>query len=402
MVTRPEYLSKLSVWREKQVIKVITGIRRSGKSTLFELYINWLKSTGVTDEQIVYLNLEDMANAGLLTAAELYAFVKSRLCKEKYTYIFIDEIQMCKDFEKAADSIFIQPKTDLYITGSNAYFLSGELATLLSGRYVTIEMLPLSFSEYVSFNEHTSLTKKELFTGFMRYGGFPYIPSLQNNANAIRSYLEGIYNTILIKDVATREKINDISVLQRIVQFLCSATGSPVSIKKISDTLISGGRKISVNTVDHYVRTLTDSYIFYEVPRFDIQGKQILKTLSKFYLADTGFRPLLLETSEQDMGHVLENIVYLELRRRYENVCIGKAGEYEVDFVARSENETFYFQVAATVLDPQTLRRELYPLEHIKDNYPKYLLTLDEYVQNENYNGIQQLNVINWLLNTKQ
>jgi predicted AAA+ superfamily ATPase len=206
----------------------------------------------------------------------------------------------------------------------------------------------------------------------------------------------------LIKDVATREKINDISVLQRIVQFLCSATGSPVSIKKISDTLISGGRKISVNTVDHYVRALTDSYIFYEVPRFDIQGKQILKTLSKFYLADTGFRPLLLETSEQDMGHVLENIVYLELRRRYQNVCIGKAGEYEVDFVARSENETFYYQVAATVLDPQTLRRELYPLEHIKDNYPKYLLTLDEYVQDENYNGIQQLNVIDWLLNTKQ
>ena len=399
MIYRGSYLKELLYWRDKQVIKVITGIRRCGKSTMFSLFIDELLKDGVEKEQIIRINLEDMAYEELLEYHKLYSYVKERLQSGKKTYIFLDEIQNCQEFERAVDSLFIQPDTDIYITGSNAFMLSGELATLLSGRYVTISMQPLSFAEFYSVCEN--MVKEQAFQEYMKYGGFPYITRLNGNEEAVRQYLEGIYNTILVKDVANREKISDLTILESIVRTLASNIGSPISTKKIADTLISNGRKISINTVDRYVRALVDSYIFYKVDRYDVKGRQYLKTFGKYYIADTGLRRLLTAESASDIGHLLENIVYLELKRRYMRVSIGKVAEYETDFVVGNASESAYYQVSASVLDEGTKERELRPLQKIKDNHPKVLLTLDVIGKNANYDGIRQYNLIDWLLEEK-
>lgn len=396
MVQRKEYLDKLIEWREKQIIKVVTGVRRCGKSTLLSLYIDYLKASGVSDEQIVAVNLEDIEYENLLDYKPLYNYIKERLVRGKYTYVFIDEVQQCKSFEKAVDSLFIKDNVDVYITGSNANMLSGELATLLSGRYVEITMLPLSFSEYLEFTEGKDI--KSSFTDYLRFGSFPYVASLKKSDTVISTYIDGIYNTILIKDVATREGITDISILESIVKFLCSNIGSPVSVKRISDAINSSGRKISVNTVDNYLRALNQSYIFYKVDRYDIRGKRCLKTLGKYYIVDTGLRNMLSAGSSSDLGHLLENIVYLELLRRGYKVNIGKLAEKEVDFVACNTDGMEYYQVSASVLDDGTLLRELEPLRKIPDNHPKYLLTLDDIIPNTNYDGIRQVNLLDWLL----
>lgn len=398
MIQRKEYLDELIQWREKQLIKVVTGVRRCGKSTLFLLYMDYLKKTGVSDEQIVCVNLENVDNEYLLDYKVLHEHVKTRLCKEKYTYVFIDEVQQCKDFEKAIGSLFIKKNVDVYITGSNAYMLSGELATLLSGRYVEIKMLPLSFSEYLNFEKTDNRNMEAAFSDYMTFGSFPYVPALRKEEAVVETYLDGIYNTILVKDVATREGITDISVLESIIKFLCSSIGSPVSAKKINDTINSSGRKISVNTVDKYLRALVDSFIFYKADRYDIKGKQFLKTLGKYYIVDTGLRNILVAGSASDLGHLLENIVYLELIRRGYKVSIGKLAEKEVDFVASGLDGVAYYQVSASVLDENTLKREIEPLEKIPDHYPKILLTLDEIGAGSNYGGIRQLNVLDWLL----
>ena len=396
MVQRKEYLDKLIEWREKQIIKVVTGVRRCGKSTLFSLYIDYLKESGVSDEQIVSVNLEDVEYENILDYKSLYDYIKARLVIGKYTYVFIDEVQQCKSFEKAVDSLFIKENVDVYVTGSNANMLSGELATLLSGRYIEISMLPLSFSEYLEFTEGKDI--RSSFNDYLRFGSFPYVAGLKKSDTVIRTYIDGIYNTILIKDVATREGITDISVLESIVKFLCSNIGSPVSTKKVSDTINSSGRKISVNTVDNYLRALNQSYIFYKVDRYDIKGKQYLKTLGKYYLVDTGLRNILLSGSASDLGHLLENVVYLELIRRGYKVNIGKLAEKEVDFVASNTDGIEYYQVSASVLDKNTLLRELEPLQKIPDHHPKYLLTLDDIMPNTNHDGIRQINVLDWLL----
>lgn len=396
MVQRKEYLDKLKEWREKQIIKVVTGVRRCGKSTLFSLYIDYLKESGVSDEQIVLVNLEDIEYEDLLDYKALYNYIKIRLVKGKYTYVFIDEVQQCKSFEKAVDSLFIKENVDVYITGSNAIMLSGELATLLSGRYIEISMLPLSFSEYLKFTEGKDI--RSSFNNYLKFGSFPYVAGLEKSDTIIRTYIDGIYNTILIKDVVTREGITDISVLESIVKFLCSNIGSPVSTKKISDAINSSGRKISVNTVDNYLRALNQSYIFYKVDRYDIKGKQYLKTLGKYYLVDIGLRSILLSGSASDLGHLLENIVYLELIRRGYKVNIGKLAEKEVDFVASNTGGIEYYQISASVLDKSTMIRELEPLQKIPDNHPKYLLTLDDVFPNTNYDGIRQVNMLDWLL----
>jgi Predicted ATPase (AAA+ superfamily) len=422
MIERVEYLNKLISWRERQTIKVVTGVRRCGKSTLFSLYKQYLESTGVRDEQIISINLEDIEFEHLLEYRALYYYIKERLCLDKYTYVFIDEVQQCSNFEKAVDSLFIKENVDVYITGSNAYMLSGELATMLSGRYVEIQMLPLSFPEYLAFIKRQSRNeplymaeeimpyKNDLIVGeklsgvradfndYLRYGSFPYIASLNKDQTIIKDYISGIYNTILIKDVAAREGINDISLLENIIKFLSGSIGSPISTKKISDTINSSGRKISVNTVERYLRALTDSFIFYKVDRFDIKGKQNLKTLGKYYIVDTGIRALVTSTSSSDLGHLLENIVFLELLRRGYRVNIGKIAEKEVDFVATDGSGITYYQVSATVLDENTLNRELAPLQKISDNHPKILLTLDDIMANANYDGIKQINIIDWLL----
>ncbi|MBS5062894.1 MAG: ATP-binding protein [Hungatella hathewayi] len=397
MIARIDYLNRLIAWREKKIIKVVTGVRRCGKSTLFELFVDYLKSTGVADEQIISINLEDIAYEDLQSYKTLYNYVKERLCNDKYTYVFLDEIQNCKSFEKAVDSLFIQPNVDVYITGSNAYMLSGELATLLSGRYITIDMLPLSFKEYCTA-VGMDKTPREHFNDYLRFGSFPYVSMLEHNDAIVIPYIDGIYNTILIKDVAKREGITDVSLLESIVKFVASSIGSPISTKKISDTISAGGRKISVNTVDNYLRALTDSYIFYKVDRYDIKGRQHLKTLGKYYLVDLGIRNLLLTSTAADLGHLIENVVYLELLRRGNKVSIGKLAEKEVDFVASNVEGITYYQVSATVLDETTLIRELEPLEKIPDHHPKVLLTLDEIGAGTNYNGIKQVNLLNWLL----
>ncbi|MDD5021919.1 MAG: ATP-binding protein [Endomicrobiaceae bacterium] len=397
MIKREQYLNKLIQFKDKQLIKVISGIRRCGKSTLFELYQSYLKKQGVADNQIISINFEDMQFENLLDYKKLYEYVIKKISKTKKTYIFLDEIQRVKEFQKTVDSLFIIKNADVYITGSNAYILSGELATLLSGRYIEIEMLPLSFKEYLDFADKKS-DKKEKFKEYLKYGSFPYITALDNNKEAITEYLKGIYNTVLLKDVVAKNKIQDVMILESVIQFLFHNIGSFISAKKIADTLNSNGRKISVNTVESYLSALKNSYIVYQANRYDIKGKQYLKTLAKYYVVDIGLRNILLNNRNDDIGHVLENIVYLELIRRGYKVSIGKViGDKEVDFVAINEKQTVYYQVASSVVDSKTLKRELSSLEMIDDHYPKYLITSDDYID-ATHNGIKQMNIIDFLL----
>lgn len=287
---------------------------------------------------------------------------------------------------------------DVYITGSNAYMLSGELATLISGRYITIEMLPLSFKEYCIAQAGNGKSLRENFNEYLRFGSFPYIAQLERSNAAVTPFIDGIYNTILVKDVAKREGITDIALLESIIRFVAGSIGSPISTKKVSDTINSSGRRISVNTVDNYLRALTDSYILYKADRYDIKGRQLLKTLGKYYIIDTGIRNMLLSSSESDIGHLIENVVFLELKRRGYKVNIGKMLESEIDFVASDMDGRTYYQISASVLDAGTLARELAPLKKIPDNHPKLLLTLDEIGTGSNYEGIRQVNLLHWLL----
>jgi len=395
LVERTEYLNQLAMWREAEMIKVVTGVRRCGKSTLFDLYIEKLKEGGVAQEQIVLINLEDEDHSALLDYKKLHEYIKARIPKDKWLYVFIDEIQNCREYERAVSSLFLKKNLDIYITGSNAYMLSGELATKLAARYIEIDMLPLSFSEY---SEAVDIPdKRECFDHYLNMGAFPYAARFADNSLAHSQYLEGIYNTVLLKDVMQREGIGDIALLKSIASFLASNVGSPVSAKKIADTLASNGRPTGSATVDTYLTALTDAYLFYKVSRYDIKGKMHLKSESKYYICDTGLRNMILGTQGKDIGHQIENIVFLELLRRGYTVSIGKASRgTEVDFVAVRDKKTEYYQVSASVLDENTLARELKPLEEIRDNYPKLLITLDDFAND--HNGIQQINLIKWLV----
>lgn len=396
MIERKEYLDKLIGFKDKQLIKVVTGIRRCGKSTLFELFRNYLLKNGVTNEQIISINFEDADFEELTDYRKLYKFLSDKLIEDKKNYIFLDEIQNVREFQKAVDSLYIKKNVDLYITGSNAYFLSGELATLLSGRYVEIKMLPLSFKEYLSaFEDKTDLTRK--FKMYLENGSFPYILQLDNDKKLINDYLEGIYNTVILKDVVTRKNIKDVAVLESIVKFMFDNVGNNASVKKISDTMTSYGRKVTSPTVESYLSGLIDSFILYKVNRFDISGKQYLKTAEKYYVVDLGLKQFLLGTKRQNLGHNLENIVYLELLRRGYEIYVGKIGVNEVDFIAIKNGITEYYQVSQTVMAEETLERELKPLNSIKDHNQKFLITTDE-VPLTTHNGIKQINIIDWLL----
>ena len=396
LISRKPYLDQLKMWREEELIKVVTGVRRCGKSTLFELYIDYLKEIGVSNEQIIYINLEDEDLSELFDHRKLHEYIKSRILKNgKWMYLFIDEIQNCVEYERAIASLYLKKNLDIYITGSNAYMLSGELATKLTARYVEINMLNLSFSEFGEVV--TTSDKRERFNQFMNMGSFPYSTRLVDNSLVHSQYLEGIFNTVLVKDVMTREGLKDISLVKSIAGFLASSVGSPISAKKIADTLTSSGRPTGSATVDKYLTAFSDAYLFYKVNRYDIRGKMHLKSECKYYCCDTGLRNMILGTSNKDIGHQIENIVYLELLRRGYIVNIGKSGRgTEIDFIAVRNRRTEYYQVSATVLDENTLSRELEPLKQIKDNYPKFLITLDDYITN--YNGIEQFNLIDWLL----
>lgn len=397
MIERHEYLNKLFAFKDKQIIKIVSGIRRCGKSTLFKLYQNELKKNGIADSQIISVNLEDLTYENLLDYRALHDYIRARLIPDKMNYVFLDEIQNVPSFEKMADSLFIQENVDLYLTGSNAYMLSGELATLLSGRYVQIEMLPLSFAEYTqAFSDNHNIDR--LFQAYLANSSFPYTLQL-NDSSAITDYLSGIYNTIVLKDVIARKKIADVSVLENLIKFMFDNIGNLTSAKKISDTMTSGGRKITPPTVENYLSALTESYILYRASRYDIKGKQFLKSLDKYYLCDTAFRSLLIGGNQADSGHILENVVYLELLRRGFKVFVGQNDGKEIDFVAvKAPGTIAYYQVSETVRDETTLRRELAPLETVSDHNPKFLLTRD-IDPPQNLNGIQKLNVLDWLLN---
>ncbi len=396
MIPRPQYLERLISLKEKQIIKVITGIRRCGKSSLLTLFKEHLKNAMVMDDQIISINFEDMEFESLKDYRSLYEFVNSRLTKNRFNYVFLDEVQNCEHFEKAIDSLFIKDKVDLYVTGSNAYLLSGELATLLSGRYVEIEMLPLSFKEYLSsLNDKTDLERK--FRDYLRFGAFPYLTNIRDSEDGINEYLDGIYHSVLIKDIITRFKIKDVMILESVIKFLFDNIGNMVSTKKISDTLTSEGRKVTPHTVENYLTALKNSFIIYQCDRYDIRGKQYLKSLEKYYVVDTGLRNSIIGYKNIDSGHVLENIVFLELRRRGFKVAVGKTLNSEIDFVATNQYDTIYVQVSQTVRDPNTLERELGPLRSINDNNPKLLLTMDNDV-NSSYEGIKKVNLIDFLL----
>ncbi len=395
MLNRPLYLNRLISLKDKQLIKIITGIRRCGKSALFELFQDYLLQNGVSKQQIQSINFEENDNEDLQNYKLLYQHIKKNLVPDKMNYIFLDEIQNVPEFQKTVDSLYIQKNVDLYVTGSNAYLLSGELATLLSGRYIEINMLPLSFKEYSQ--AFPNVSKSDLFPNYIQNSSFPYAIQLQDDPSSLYQYLDGIYNTILIKDIANRKKMTDTSQLHRIVRFMADNIGNITSIKKISDTMKSDRQDIAPHTVDAYLTALKESFILYAASRYDVKGKEYLKTGEKYYLADVGLRYMLLGNKAQDFGHILENIVYLELLRRGYKVYVGKVGTQEVDFIALKGTDTEYYQVSLSVLDKNTLQRELSPLEKILDHNPKFLLTLDA-LPVSSHNGIKQINALDWLL----
>lgn len=396
MINREEYLNELIRWKDKDLIKVVTGIRRCGKSTLFDLFIDYLKMSGVKSNQIIYINLED-ADYDFKNYKELYHFINEKIISEDNFYVFLDEVQNVPGFQRAIDSLYIKKNVDVYITGSNAYLLSGELATLLSGRYIEIKMLPLSFKEYVSAFDNNNY--QQLFLDYMRNGGMPgNINILKSNVNDLDKYLDGIFSTIVYKDIMARNNITDKLLLESVIKYIFDSIGSPISIKKISDTLTSKGISTSNHTVENYITALLESFLIYKVERFDVKGKNLLARDYKYYVVDSGLRSYLLgKKADSDMGHILENIVYLELLRRGYRVYVGKVDDLEVDFVAENRDGLRYYQVALTVRDEKVLERELRSLQKTGDHYPKTLLTLDMDLETD-YDGIRKVNVVDWLL----
>ena len=397
-IDRPLYLDRIKSYKDTNgIIKIITGIRRCGKSTLFKIYQNYLLENGVNQDQIISINLDDIENSKLLDCQVLYEYIKSKLINDEMNYIFLDEIQNVEKFQLVLNTLNLRENVDLYVTGSNAYLLSGELATFLSGRYITIKIYPLSFKEYVSSFKDTNNTNiEDKFANYITYGAFPYILTC-NDSDQIFDYLEGIYNTIIIKDVIQRNNITNIERLKKILMFLVANIGSLTSINNIKNQMLNDNFKINVATIENYITYLTDSFIIHKVPRYNIKAKGLLQTNDKYYIADMGFRYYLLNRSKKDRGHILENIVYLELLRRNYRVYIGKLDNLEIDFIAEKEGERVYIQVCETMMGEETRERELKPLKLIKDNYEKIVLSMDK-IFLENIDGIKSINLIDWLL----
>ncbi len=400
LIPRKEYLDWLCRWRDKQIIKVVSGVRRCGKSTLFTLFKQNLLKQGVDEKQIISINFEAMEFEALRDYHTLYQYINDHLQQDCKNYIFLDELQHCTEYQKAVDSLFIKDNCDIYLTGSNAYFMSGELATVLSGRYVELKMLPLSFKEFVSSfaPENVDISIQEKFNLYLNYGSFPFLARYNSFDSDAYNYLRDVYNTIILNDIVIRLKITDVNALDKVTKFIADNIGNIVSINKIANTLKSGGKSIDNKTVEKYLQGLVDALFLYKAPRFNIKGKQLLTNLPKYYIVDIGMRNILIRNKESDIGHIIENLAYLELMRRGYDVYVGDIDKGEVDFVAIKNNQTEYYQISATTLNPDTLARELAPLQSVQDNYPKYLLTLDELFGEANYNGIQKKNLIKWLL----
>ena len=399
MIERKEYLKQLLSWKDQSIIKVLTGIRRCGKSTILKLYQEYLLNNGIDPSQIISINFEELEYEDLQDYKKLYQYIKDRLVENKMMYIFLDEIQNVPSYEKVVDSLHVKENIDIYITGSNSYIFSGQLATYLSGRYIEIPVLPLSFKEV--YNPQTN--KEEAFQKYIKTGGFPYIHQIQLLNEQIDMYLEGIYNTVIVKDIEERinrknsKSVTDIALLKAISKYLSSVVGSPVSIRSITNYFKSNERTTSPNTISNYVEALCESYLYYPVEVMDVSGKEVLKSNKKYYIVDPGIRNYILPKQFYDLGFTIENIVYLELLRRRYNVNIGRNGRTEVDFIAKRNDVYTYIQVTASLVDENTFNREIRPLKQIKDNYEKIILTLDRYTLG-NYEGIKVINIIDWLL----
>ena len=396
MIKRVEYLKKLNDFKEKELIKVITGLRRSGKSILMDQFIDFLKENGVKDNQIIKINFEEKENEELLDKDKLYKYIIERIKNDKneYTYLFLDEIQKVKDFQIIIDSLYVKKNIDIYITGSNADLLSSELATLLTGRYVEIKMLPLSYKEYID-NKNDSI---ELFNEYLNNGGLPYLLNLETSEMKYE-YIIGLYNTILNNDIIRRHNDIDLTTFENILNFIIDNTSNIVSPNSIANTLNSYGKKVSYNTVEKYIRYMKECFLIYECNRYNVLGKQNLKTLSKYYLVDLGFKKNSSIKNSTNLGYNIENIVYLELLRRGNIVNVGKVNNLEVDFVVKKESEIEYYQVSTSLYDEKTKEREVNSLKAIKDNYKKTILTLDDYGLG-NVDGISIMNLREWLLAT--
>ena len=384
-------------FKDKPLIKVITGIRRCGKSTLLDLFEEYLLNNGIKKENIIHMNFEDLLYDEIKDYKDLNKYIKEKILDNDKKYIILDEIQQISNWEKAINSFLITLNCDIYITGSNAYLLSSEISTLLSGRYVEIKMLPLSFKEYLEFNNYnTKENLEEHFNDYLLYGGLPIV-SYVHDKSAIRNILSGIFNTVIIKDVSKRNAIRDITLLENLIRYIAQNVGSPISSRNISNYLNSAGRKTSTETIDNYLKMLENAFIIYKANRFDIKGKMYLKTLEKYYIVDTGIRNELLSFKDGDYGHMLENLIYIELLRRGYDVAVGKIDNLEVDFVAQNYDEKIYYQVSASILDENTKKRELNPFDHIPDHYEKVILTMDK-TPIKDFNGIKNINIIDFLL----
>lgn len=396
-VMRQEYFQQLLGWKDKKIIKVVTGIRRCGKSTLLKMFQEYLLEQGILKEQIIFINFEEYEYEELWEPKALYQYIKERILPDKMIYLILDEIQNVKEFQRVIDSFFVKENMDIYITGSNSYMLSGELATLLTGRYVQIEMLPFSFAEFVQMHGMEEGAERA-YQKYIGTSSFPFASFLSAEQRQVQEYLRSIYDTIVLKDVVGRKKITDVMMLESVARFIADNIGNPLSTKKISDTMTSNGRSINVRTVESYLAAFMETYIIYQAKRYGVKGKQYLKTLEKYYMVDIGLRNTMLgNTGQADTGHILENVIYLELIRRGYRVYVGKVDNLEVDFVAMNENGIKYIQAAATVREEETLKRELKPLQKIADNYPKCIMTLDVDPPAD-YEGIRRFNALDYLL----
>ena len=398
LIRRNDYVQWLNKYRDKQVIKVVTGLRRVGKSKIFELYIDELKASGVSAEQIVLINFEEMENAALKEKTALYQYIISKTQPDKMLYVLLDEIQAVPQFEEVVDSLFVKPNIDVYITGSNAKFLSSEIATVLTGRYVEINVLPLSFKEYCDHYSFTGKDRRALFMDYITYGAMPGMTMFELGSSEQREYIEGVYKTILEKDVLKRNSGASRQLVEHILSYLMYNIGCLTTAKRMTDYINSNTAKVSYNTVSSYFDTLQDCFFIYKADRYDVVGKEYLKLINKYYVTDFGFKYYILNNRMVEIPQILENLVFLELKRRRYKIATGKVDDKEVDFIVKDTTDQIkYIQVAATVMEEEKLKQELRPFAEIRDNYPKYIITLDDYFVAD-HGGVKTINAIDFLL----
>lgn len=398
LIKRNDYVKWLNSYKDKQVIKVVTGLRRVGKSKIFELYIDELKTNGVSADQIILINFEEMENVPLREKTALYQYIISKAQPNKMLYVFLDEIQVVHEFEEVVDSLFVKPNIDVYITGSNAKFLSSEIATVLTGRYVEINVLPLSFKEYSEHYKFTGKDRRALFMDYITYGAMPGMTMFDLGSSEQREYIEGVYKTILEKDVLKRNLKAGKQLVEHILSYLIYNIGCLTTVKRITDYINSNTTKVAYNTVDSYFDTLQDCYFIYKADRYDVVGKEYLKLINKYYVTDFGFKYYILNNKTVEIPQILENLIFIELKRRRFKVATGKVDDKEVDFIVKDTNDQIkYVQVAVTVMEQEKLKQELRPFKEIKDNYPKYIITLDDYFVPD-HDGVKTINAIDFLL----